>query len=119
MNHLPPASAGPEELRVEKMRFAGSGRNEDRSTIVFNRHIVLRGIPEEAYGYHVNGRSAIEWLMDRYEVKVDKDSGIRNDPNLWSDDPRYVVDLVARIVRVSVETTKIVASLPSIEGPRS
>ncbi len=112
---LPSTSAAPEELRVEKMRFAGSGRNEDRSTLVFNRHVVLRGIPEEAYDYHVNGRSAIEWLMDRYEIKVDKDSGIRNDPNLWSDDPRYVVDLVARIVRVSIETTRIVASLPPIE----
>ena len=52
--------------------------------------------------------------MDRYEVKVDKDSGIRNDPNLWSDDPRYFVDLLARIVRVSVETMRIVRSLPSI-----
>jgi predicted helicase len=61
-----------------------------------------------------NGKSAIEWLMDRYEVKVDKDSGIRNDPNLWSDDPRYFVDLLARIVRVSVETMRIVRSLPSI-----
>ena len=97
------------------MRFAGSSRNEDRTTIVVNRHITLRDIPEAAYGYHVNGRSAIEWLMDRYEVKVDKDSGIRNDPNLWcEEDPRYVVDLVARVVRVSVETMKIVGSLPPI-----
>ena len=52
--------------------------------------------------------------MDRYEVKVDKDSGIRDDPNLWSEDPRYIVDLVARIVRVSIETMKIVDELPPI-----
>jgi predicted helicase len=97
------------------MRFAGSGRSEDRGTILFNSHVPLRGIPEESYDYQVNGRPAIEWLMDRYEVKVDKDSRIRNDPNLWSDDPRYVVDLVARIVRVSVETMRIVSSLPSID----
>jgi len=111
---LPSAQAAPEQLRVDKMRFGGSGRAEDRSTLVFNAHITLRGIPPEAYDYQVNGKSAIEWLMDRYEVKVDKDSGIRNDPNLWSDDPRYVVDLVARIVRVSMETMWIVRSLPSI-----
>jgi predicted helicase len=82
---------------------------------VFNQYLTLRGIPDQAFDYEVSGRSAIEWLMDRYEVKVDKDSGIRNDPNLWSDDPRYVVDLVARIVRVSVETMRIVGSLPSID----
>jgi predicted helicase len=114
LDGLPAANSKPELLRVEKMRFGGSGRSEDRTTIVFNSHVTLRGIPEEAYDYQVNGRSAIEWLMDRYEVKVDKDSGIRNDPNFWSDDPRYVVDLVARIVRVSVETMRIVGALPSI-----
>ena len=97
------------------MRFGGSGRSEDRTAIIFNSHVTLTGIPEEAYDYQVNGRSAIEWLMDRYEVKVDKDSGIRNDPNLWSEDPRYVVDLVARIVRVSVETMRIVGALPSLD----
>jgi len=53
--------------------------------------------------------------MDRYEVKTDKDSGIRNDPNLWSENPRYVVNLVARVVRVSVETMRIVGSLPPID----
>ncbi len=114
LDGLPDADATPEELRVERMRFASSGRSEDRSTIVFNRHVTLRGIPDEAYGYHVNGKSAVEWLMDRYEVKTDKDSGIRNDPNLWSEDTRYVVNLVARIVRVSVETVRIVGALPPI-----
>lgn len=111
---LPAATTPLESLRVEKMRFAGSGKNVDRSTIVINRHVTLRGIPAEAYDYQVNGKSAIEWIMDRYEVKVDKDSGIRNDPNLWSEDPRYIVDLVARIVRVSLETVRIVTGLPSI-----
>ena len=114
LDGLPPVNVTPDTLRIEKMRFAGSGKSEDRSTIVFNQYVTLRGIPREAYEYQVNGKSAIEWLMDRYEVKVDKDSGIRNDPNLWSDDPRYVVDLVARVVRVSVETMKIVELLPSI-----
>jgi predicted helicase len=114
LDGFPQGTVSPEQIRVEKMRFAGSGRSENRSTIVFNQNVTLRGIPEEAYAYQVNGKSAIEWLMDRYELKVDKDSGIRNDPNLWSHDPRYVVDLVARVVRVSVETMKIVGSLPPI-----
>jgi predicted helicase len=112
---LPEAETPAKSLRVEKMRFAGSGKNVDRSTIIVNNHVTLRGIPTEAYSYKVNGKSAIEWIMDRYEVKTDKDSDIVNDPNLWSEDPRYVVDLVARIVRVSIETVKIVDKLPSIE----
>jgi predicted helicase len=115
LDGLPPLGSAPEGLRVEKMRFGGLGRSEDRGTIIFNSNVTLRGIPEEAYGYQVNGKSAIEWLIDRYEVKVDKDSGIRNDPNPWSEDPRYIVDLVARIVRVSVETVRIMRSLPSID----
>jgi predicted helicase len=70
-------------------------------------NVTLRGIPSEVYDYQVNGKSAIEWLIDRYEVKVEKDSGIRNDPNLRSEDPRYIVDLVARIERVSVGPTNV------------
>src|SRR2546430_653964 len=71
-------------------------------------------IPQEAYEYEVNGKPAVEWIMDRYQVKTDKASGIVNDPNTWSDDPRYIVDLLARIVRVSVETMNIVRALPSL-----
>ena len=72
-------------------------------------------IPLEAYGYIVNGKSAIEWIMERYAVTVDKASGIRNDPNDWSDDPRYIVDLLKRIVRVSLESVRIVAGLPALQ----
>ncbi len=63
----------------------------------------------------MNGKSAIEWLMERYKVSVHKDSGIRNDPNDWSDDPRYIVDLLKRVARVSVETARIVCTLPPLE----
>jgi predicted helicase len=104
--------------RVEKMRFAKNGRSVDRSRILYNSSLTLAGIPEEAYRYQVNGKSAIEWIMDRYQVKTDKDSGIVNDPNDWAaehDDPRYIVDLVKRIVRVSMETMKIVDGLPDLE----
>ncbi|MGG4002375.1 type ISP restriction/modification enzyme, partial [Geobacillus stearothermophilus] len=102
--------------RVEKMRF-GKGKNgkQDKTTIIYNSNIILSGIPLEAYDYVVNGKSAIEWIMDRYQVKTDKNSGITNDPNEWSEDPRYIIDLVKRIVRVSMETIRIVKSLPELD----
>lgn len=114
LDGLPELSADPAILRVAKMRFPKAGRVADRSTIIFNSHVTLGGIPEDAYRYEVNGKSAIEWIMDRYEVTTDKASGIVNDPNRWSDDQRYVVDLVARIVRVSIETVEIVNGLPGL-----
>lgn len=105
--------------RVEKMRFASrGGREKDRSVIVFNSRITIRDIPERAYDYVVNGRSAIEWVMDQYQVSTDKDSGIKNDPNEWCrehDDPRYIIDLLKRAIRVSVETADVVAGLPPIQ----
>jgi predicted helicase len=63
----------------------------------------------------VNGKPAIEWIMDRYKIDTDKASGIKNDPNTWSGDPRYIVDLVKRIVRVSVESAQIIKELPPLE----
>jgi len=78
--------------------------------------LVLSDIPLEAYNYVVNGKPAIEWIMERYAVTVDKDSGIKNDPNEWSTDPRYIVDLLKRIVRVSLETVKIVDGLPDLQN---
>ncbi|MDR7898946.1 MULTISPECIES: type ISP restriction/modification enzyme [unclassified Thermosynechococcus] len=63
----------------------------------------------------VNGKPAIKWVMDRYQVTVDKDSQIRNDPNDWSADPRYIIDLLKRVVRVSVETLQIVQQLPKFK----
>ena len=65
--------------------------------------------------YVVNGKSAIEWIMERYQVTVDKASGIKNDPNEWSEDPRYIVDLLKRIVRVSLESVRIVKALPALK----
>lgn len=103
------------DYRVAKMRFGKSGKEEDKSVIVFNNHLTLTGIPSDAYDYVVNGKSAIEWVMERYQVVTDKDSGIVNDPNDWSDDPMYIVNLIKRVVRVSVETVKIVRSLPALQ----
>lgn len=104
-----------EYYRVEKMAFAVKGRTD---AIIYNRYITLTGIPEKAYEYIVNGKSAIDWVMERYAVKTDKDSGIKNDPNLWSrehNQPRYILDLLLSVINVSVQTVDIVASLPQLK----
>lgn len=107
------------DFRVTKMRFAKKGKVQDQSAIIVNSMVTLTGIPAEAYEYVVNGKSAIEWLMESYEVTTDKESGITNDPNDWSDDPAYIVNLVKRIVRVSVETVRIVKAFPALEEKAS
>ncbi len=94
------------------------GERYDRSVIHYNERVTLRGIPDDAYRYMLGSRSAIEWIIDRYYIKTDKDSGIVNDPNDWSrevGDPRYILDLLAKIVTVSVETMKIVDALPPLD----
>jgi len=103
-----------DHYQVQKMQFAKNAKQVDKSTIFYNGHITLSGIPLEAYDYIVNGKSAIEWIMERYAVTTDKDSGIKNDPNDWSENPRYILDLVKRIVRVSIETVQIVKALPAL-----
>lgn len=97
------------------MKFPKEKKVEDRTSIIFNQYVTLKDIPESAYDYVVNGKSALEWIMERYAVSTDKDSGIKNDPNEWSDDPRYIVDLVKRIVTVSLETNRLVSELPKFE----
>ena len=114
----PGAPDGPEHYRVQKMRWGGPTRTPDRSVIVYNDWITLAGIPDEAHEYVVGPRSALEWLLDRYRVTTDKDSGIVNDANDWGaemGDPRYIVDLVKRVTTVSVETMSIVRALPPLE----
>lgn len=104
------------DYRVVKMRFSGKGK--DRSTIVINNSTTLSGVPEEAYEYQINGKSAIEGLMDFYQFDTNKASNITNDPNDWAtehNDPAYIVNLVKRICTVSVETMKIVKALPPLK----
>ncbi len=97
---------------VEKMRFP---LKTDKTTIAYNGQITLAGIPKRAYEYIVNGKSAIEWIMDRYQIKVDKASKIKNDPNLYSENPRYIIDLLKRVITVSVNTVDIIEKLPAFE----
>ena len=100
---------------VEKMKFKSK---QDKSVIIYNNHITIKNIPLEAYDYVVNGRSAIEWIMERYQVKIDKASQIKNDPNDWAkehNDPTYILDLLLSVITVSLETMKIVKGLPKVE----
>ena len=101
--------------KVDKMKFP---KKDEKDRIIYNTHIVLENIPVKAYEYVVNGKSAIEWIMDRYQVTIDKDSLIKNDPNDWSrehNQPRYILDLLLSIITVSVKTVDIVNSLPKLK----
>ncbi|MFB2583449.1 DEAD/DEAH box helicase [Herbiconiux liukaitaii] len=104
--------------RVEKMRYGKVGKKVDKTTILYNSGVTIKGIPEEAHGYMLGSRSAVDWIVERYQVKTDKPSGIVNDPNDWGEErgnPRYVLDLLARVVTVSVKTVEIVKSLPPLD----
>ena len=99
---------------VTKMRFADKPA---RDCIIYNSDIRIANIPAQAQ-YVVNGKSGIEWILDRYQLRTDKDSGIINDPNDWareSGKPRYILDLLLGVINVSVQTTDIVNSLPRLE----
>ena len=122
------SAEAPETLyKVRQMRFAkktgydskGKAKNiDDKTRIIYNEKIAIAGIPEEAYEYVVNGKSAIEWIMERYAITTDKASGIVNDPNDWAlehNDPKYIFNLVLRIITVSLETMKIVKNLPKVK----
>ena len=97
-------------LGTRAMRFANK---ETKDTLIINEHIELSGIPEEAHRYVVNGRTPLEWFINRYRIKQDRNSGIVNDPNGWFSDPRDLITAIERIVYVSVESARIIGSLPS------
>lgn len=102
-------------FKVAKMKFKSK---EDKSEIIYNDSIKVSNIPAEAYEYVVNGKSAIEWILDRYQVTINKDSQIKNDPNDWAEEhnqPRYILDLLLSVISLSVATVKIVKSLPKLE----
>lgn len=118
---LAPSMRGDDtvDYRVEKMRFGkADGKTVDKSVIHYNAGITIESIPLEAYDYVVNGKSAIEWVMERYVVKTDPASQITNDPNDWCrehDDPKYIYNLLLRLITVSLETMKIVRTLPKLK----
>ncbi len=96
-------------LTEKAMRFATLAK----TTLAINEHVRLTGIPEAAHWYILNGRTPLEWFIDRYRIKRDKESGILNDPNGWFENPRDLVTAIKRIVYVSVESTRIIEGLPS------
>lgn len=108
-----------EFYRVTKMKFGGKGKEKDKTTVIYNSNITMQNVPLEAYDYVVNGKPALEWVMERQVVKQDKDSGIVNDANDYANetvgDPRYPLDLFRRVITVSLETMKIVRELPRLD----
>ena len=100
---------------IDKMRFKSK---EDKSTIIYNGNITIENIPQKAYEYIVNGKSAIEWIVERYAVTQDKKSLIKNDANDWAREhhkPRYILDLLLSVINVSVQTVDIVNNLPKLK----
>ena len=107
------------KMKHPKRKNEESGKNEDDSTkIIYNSHIMVEHIPEEAYDYVVNGKPAIEWIIERQGVKTDKKSGIINDANDWAietmNNPRYPLELLLRVINVSLKTQAIVRNLPKL-----
>lgn len=101
------------------MRFP---KKDQKDSIIYNSKITISNIPAQAYEYIVNGKSAIEWIMERYQVKTHDESGITNNPNDWAQEvgnPRYILDLLLSIVNVSVQTVEIVNALPKINFSES
>jgi predicted helicase len=97
------------------MRFLSK---EDKSTIIYNSRIKITNIPNEVSDYVVNGKSSIEWIIERYQITTNKDSGIVNNPNDWSKEcgnPRYILDLLLSVINVSVQTVEIVKNLPKLK----
>ena len=121
-NHdlIPEAQADPVSFyRVRKMKFAGKRGDQNKTTVIYNNNITMQGVPLEAYDYVVNGKPALNWVMERQCIKTDKASGIVNDANDYANeivgDPRYPMELFRRVITVSLETMEIVRGLPKLD----
>ncbi|MCL1893934.1 MAG: hypothetical protein FWG02_06855 [Holophagaceae bacterium] len=109
-----PESDLPNMYRVEKIKFLKKGR---RDTIIFNKYFTIMNVPEIAYSYVINGKSAIEWMMEQYQIKTDKESGIIDDPNAFAIErtrPDYILNLMLSVIAASVMTTEIIGGFPEI-----
>ena len=106
------------DYRVEKMKYGKKDKDKDLTALHYNDKITLTGIPLEAYDYIVNGKPALDWVVERQCVKTDKDSGIVNDANDWAvetmKNPHYPLELFQRVITVSLETMKIIRNLPGL-----
>lgn len=116
---IAPGAPGDEYERytVTKMKYLGKAGNWDKTKIRYNAFIDIDGIPEDAQRYMLGSRSGLDWIVERYQVKTDKDSGIVNDPNNWSREhcaPRYIIELIGRITTLSIETLRVIDGLPDL-----
>lgn len=129
VDHPTPPARGSEEeyafyaverdvkMQFQKVRDKAGKLFADKSTIIFNPRIHIRNIPAQAYDYIVNGKSAIEWVIERYQITVDSASQIKNDPNDWSREhgnPEYILDVLLSVIDLSVKTVNIINSLPHL-----
>jgi predicted helicase len=99
----------PLNRRIKKMKLS-----KDKAALIYNEFLTLEGIPPETFAYRLGNRSALDWVIDQYQVSTDKRSGITNDPNR-PDDPEYIVRLLGQVITVSLETVKVVKGLPALE----
>jgi predicted helicase len=88
--------------------------SKDKTQIAYNDFLTLSGIPPEVFEYRLGNRSALDWIIDQYQISTDKRSGITNDPNSL-DDPQYIIRLIGKVITVSLNTVKIVESLPTLD----
>ncbi len=105
-------SVSSDDYKVTKMKHPKKGALD---TIIFNNSITISNIPEKAYEYVVSGRPAIEWIIDQYQVKTNKKSGITDDPNEFSDNPKYILNLLLSVITVSMRTLELIEELPEFE----
>jgi predicted helicase len=112
--------------RRYRLRFVYEKKNcsvsidtlHDKTHIIYNSHLTIENIPLKAYEYIVNGKSALDWIMERYAVTIDKASQIKNDPNDWSrehEQPRYILDLLLSVMILSCQTVNVVSTLPKLK----
>lgn len=106
-------------MKFGKKKDPETGKSmDDKTVVIYNSSITIENIPEEAYDYIVNGKPALEWVMERQSVTTDKKSGITNDANDWAietmNNPRYPLELFLRVINVSLRTQEIVRGLPPL-----
>ncbi|MDE6834594.1 MAG: hypothetical protein K2J39_10190 [Ruminococcus sp.] len=100
-----------EDYTVQQMKFLKNGKNVLKDTIIFNENIKISGIPDKVYDYIINGKSAVEWVMERYAVTTDKASGITDNPNDYGDE-KYIFNLLISVMSVSLKTLELIDSMP-------
>ena len=102
------------------MQIYKSGKVKDKTKIHYNKYINLEGIPLQAYDYIIYGKSALDWIIDRYSFRVDNNAEIENDPNDFASEsiknPSYPLELLQRVITVSIETQKLIQSLPKFKA---